>query len=547
MTQVDESPFHAGERDAQRRAGVGDVSKWAGGFVRDHLPEQHRAFHTSLPFMVFAGADAEGRIWTTLVDGADGFIRSPDPKRLTLDTVVDGTDPLAALFAASGDIGALGIELATRRRNRFSGRLSTGDTGLVIDMRQTFGNCPQYIHPRGLTRVARRETPVARRSEALSEAQMARIGQADTLFIGSGHHDGSGAASNGFDASHRGGAPGFVRVEGPGRLLIPDYAGNNFFNTIGNLMSDPRVGLVFVDFETGGLLHVTGRARVDWAPGDDVDPEAWRVIEVEIEAVVERPGALSLRWTRLDGEARKLRLARRVRESDGITSFWFAPVDGRPLTEFKPGQHLPVAVQIPGQSGMTERSYSLSGMAADRTHYRLSIKREDRGLMSRFLHDHLRRGDLIEARPPGGDFGVPDGDGPVVLVSAGVGLTPMVSMLHALAGSGRRVWYVHGARNGRDHAMRAEVDGLMTRHGNLRRRVFYSRPDRTDVPGVAFDVAGRMTAEAVAALEDPAEARYLLCGPGRFLTDMQAGLEACGVPPGHILFERFGPDGKVRA
>lgn len=181
-----ENPFHQGERAAQMRAGVGDVSQWAGGFVRDYLPDQHRAFHTSLPFLITASDDADGNIWVTMVEGDDGFITSPDPRRLSLKTRLSPDDPLSDRFANGGDIGAVGIELATRRRNRFSGRLSPTSGGYAIDMTQTFGNCPQYIHERSLMRVP--TTPAAPISARhLSFDQIDQIHRADTAFIGSGY------------------------------------------------------------------------------------------------------------------------------------------------------------------------------------------------------------------------------------------------------------------------------------------------------------------------------------------------------------------------
>ncbi len=538
------NPFHEGELKAQARAGVGDVAKWAGGFIRDYLPEQHRAFHTNLPFLVVSGADADGQTWITLVDGPDGFAASPDPRSITLDVEMDATDPLADAFAAGTDIGVLGIELATRRRNRFSGHIRAAKNGYEIDIQQTFGNCPQYIHERAWTRVAKTPVSDAKRSSALRPAQVAQITAADTMFIGSGYQGRPGAASNGFDASHRGGAPGFVNVVDPTHLQIPDYAGNNFFNTIGNLVSDPRIGLLFVEFETGGLLHVTGRATIDFGPRNAHDPDAWRMINVEIDGVLERPAAVGLRWAKQGHLSRRLKLAKRVEESASITSFYLEPVDGRALDPFEAGQHLPIEVQIPGQAGTSKRSYSLSGSPDDLSQYRLSIKREDKGLVSRFFNDKLRTGSMIAARPASGDFVIPCSNCPLVLVSAGVGLTPMVSALHANADqTDREVWFVHGARNGKDHALKAEIDALVAQNEALHKHIFYSRPDDIDVQGRDFDATGRITAEDIIALRAGPDARYLLCGPAAFLADLRSGLEAAGVPSDHILFETFGPTG----
>ncbi|WP_299148117.1 pyridoxamine 5'-phosphate oxidase family protein [uncultured Tateyamaria sp.] len=542
MIRLDlDQPFHAGELEAQARAGAGDVAQWAGGFIRDHLPEQHRTFHTSLPFLVVSGGDAEGRAWVTMVEGADGFARAPHPRLIELDTDVDPTDPLADAFRSGTEIGVLGIELANRRRNRFSGVMRARDDSYAIDIKQTFGNCPQYIHERTWARVTKTDAVEAHQSDALSDTQIALIGAADTMFIGSGHQGETGAVSNGYDASHRGGAPGFVRVVDGTHLQIPDYAGNNFFNTIGNLISDPRIGLLFVDFETGGLLHVTGVAEVDWAPLNARDPDAWRFINVEIDRVIWRPGATSLRWDRPVAQSRQLRLVRRAPETTSITSFYFAPVDDRPLPSFAPGQHLPISVQIPGQTGLTSRNYSLSGSPSDQAHYRLSVKREDHGGMSRFLHDHLRVGDIIEARDPSGTFVLPKGDGPVVLISAGVGLTPMVSMLHAAAATSRTAWYVHGARSQLDHALQTEVADLIACNETLHQRTFYSRAQDADLADREVARSGRITAKDIAAMQVGPDADYLLCGPAKFISAIMSGLEDLGVPKDRVHFETFGP------
>src|SRR5690606_40711585 len=158
----------------------------------------------------------------------------------------------------------------------------------------------------------------------------------DTFFIGSGSRAGTGGGPDGYDASHRGGPRGFVHVSNNGtRLRIPDYAGNNYFNTIGNLLRDPRVGLLFVDFETGGLLHVVGRAMIDWAPTDSHDPNARRIIEVSITKVIDRPAALALRWHNGSCDLRRVRVGAKVPESSWITSFRLVATDGATVPPFK--------------------------------------------------------------------------------------------------------------------------------------------------------------------------------------------------------------------
>jgi ferredoxin-NADP reductase/predicted pyridoxine 5'-phosphate oxidase superfamily flavin-nucleotide-binding protein len=510
-------------------------------FIRDFMPDQHRAFYQGQPFLVAASADAQGRVWTTVVEGPDGFIHSPDAKSLTLATQMDSQDPLAQSLHSGSDIGVVGIELATRRRNRFSGRTRPTDEGFAIDIGQTFGNCPQYISERDWWRVATGTRPAAQSAPRLSTAQIARIQAADTLFIGSGHRSATAAAANGFDASHRGGAPGFVNVVSPTRLRIPDYSGNNFFNTIGNLVIDPRVGLLFVDFATGGLLHVTGRAKVDWAPPEAQDPAVLRVIEVEIDQVIDRRHALSLRWSKAPTPARQLAVTEKVVEAEGITSFHLTPLDGAPLAPFQAGQHLPIALEHPCQAAKLRRTYSLSGVSGQDS-YRITVKREPKGLASRFLHDAIEVGDVIEAKPPAGEFVLPNGNSPLVLISAGVGLTPMVAMLHeALSeNSTRPVWYVHGARDGHHHALREEVDQLIASHPAAQRAVYYSQPGPDDHIGQGYDVKGRISAPDILALNAGAQAQYLLCGPAGFVTELTSELEAAGIPQAQIHFETFG-------
>lgn len=528
------APFHAGERRAQARAGATDVAHWAAGFIQPTMSAAHRQFFAELPFLVLSGADAAGRSWVTLLDGPKGFVHASAPDALSLRHLPGPGDPLAAALRAGTPVGVLGIALEQRQRLRMNGHARPVEDGLEIHVDQSFGNCPQYIHPRRWRRSTPGAAPAARQSVALSAAQVARIRQADTVFLGTGD------AVHGFDASHRGGAPGFVQVADATRLRLPDYAGNNFFNSIGNLVVAPEIGLVFVDFETGGLLHVTGTARVDWDPGDAADPGALRMIDVTVTGVIDRPGALGLRWSREDEDAQGLTVIGKTREASGITSFTLTSATAAPLAPFTPGQHLPVRLDLPGEAGPLERTYSLSGAAGTGV-YRITVKRAPGGRVSGYLHDRVRVGDRLRAGRPSGGFEIPGGDNPLVLVSAGVGVTPMVGMLHALSAAprARPVWVLHGARDGAHHALKEEVDGLIAR-GGFARQVFYSRPGPADRLGVDYDRAGRITAEDLLALRAGSEARYLICGPAGFLTTLRDGLEARGVPTDHILFESFG-------
>ena len=201
---------------------------------------------------------------------------------------------------------------------------------------------------------------------------------------------------------------------------------------------------------------------------------------------------------------RRLSVGRKVRESDVITSFYLESDDGEPLLPFVPGQFLPLRLDVPGQPTPLTRTYSLSDGPADRDHYRLSIKREGApenrsdlppGVASSYLHDQVEPGTKLEAAPPRGKFTLdPWSEMPAVLLSAGVGLTPMISMLNAIveSGSGRPVWFIHGARSGREHAFGEHVRRLAVEHHNVRVHVRYSGPETRDVEGRDFNSVGRV-------------------------------------------------------
>ena len=535
------SPFHAGEQTVQERLGVRDVEKWARQVVRPFLPEQHRAFHTALPFLVAAARDAQGRPWVTLFVGPEGFVRSPDPHQLVIDARPVPGDALEGALVEGADLGLLGIEFSTRRRNRLNGRIGPERAGaLVFAVEQSFGNCPQYIHERAWRRVANLVPGTPRRSQHLSASQRTWIAAADTFFIASGYRGAGESPSFGMDASHRGGDPGFVSVQSDTQLVFPDYAGNNHFNTIGNLVLDPRAGLLFVDFATGSLLQLTGRTSIDW-DSDAVArvPGARRLVNFSVDEIVELPAALPLRWDTDAGSVRALRLVEKIRESDDVVSFVFEARDGMPLEPFEAGQYLPIEVPVPGFPEPVQRTYSLSG-APHAHRYRISVKREPQGTASRFLHDQLEPGAILASRKPTGDFVLSCSDCPVVLVSAGIGITPMVSILHALADEGPRrpVWFVHGARDGRHDPLSREVRKRAGQRPGIQIHVAYSRPQVGDE---GHDGVGRVDGTLLAGLVTAPGAHYFLCGPVGFMAAIQQDLEARGIPAERIHTESFGP------
>ena len=541
-----DSPFHAGEQAVQDRLGVRkDIELWARNVIREFLPEEHRDFYSAQPFVVAAARDRGGRPWATLLTGPPGFIHSPDPQTLMIGARPNAGDALDGAFTPGADVGLLGIELATRRRNRVNGRISANDReGIEFGVEQSFGNCPQYISEREWRFV---ETKTAagdgERRDRLDLRLVDRIRAADTFFIATGHRDEGEDARFGMDASHRGGAPGFVEVVDDQTLVIPDYSGNNHFNTIGNLVVDPRAGLLFVDFETGGLLQLTGRAEIDWDSNEVArHPGARRLIRFSIEEVVWSKEALPLRWGHATGSARDLRLTSKTRESEEVMSFSFEAQDGQPLVAFEAGQHLPIALRLSEEDEAVKRTYSLSN-GPEAGFYRISVKRESQGAVSRYLHDALEVGDVVTAQTPAGDFVLDHGSRPVVLVSAGIGLTPMLSMFHQLVSNSehRPVWFVHGARDGAHHALSEEVMALANAGDHFHSHTSYSRPRPEDHEGVAYDRRGRVNGELLHSLLPDLDAEFYMCGPIGFMATLQSELEELGVPVDQIHSESFGP------
>ena len=291
------SPFHAGEQAIQTLAGVRDRMERKGrAIIRDYMPEQHREFFAALSFMVVGLADQNGHPWATALSGPPGFMSSASEHLLTIRAWPDPSDPLRWCIKDGVPIGALGIELSTRRRNRLNGRIKDCivSEGFSIGVQQSFGNCPKYIQARNEQPRLDSQPPLRRRTAPhLSDDEVGLIGEADTFFIASRSAQLDPLAfSQGLDVSHRGGLPGFVRVISLNELSFPDFSGNLLFNTLGNLETDPRAGLLFIDFRSGRMLHIIGTARICW----DISEESRsagieRLIFLDIQYVVNRDHA----------------------------------------------------------------------------------------------------------------------------------------------------------------------------------------------------------------------------------------------------------------
>jgi ferredoxin-NADP reductase/predicted pyridoxine 5'-phosphate oxidase superfamily flavin-nucleotide-binding protein len=572
------SVWHNGERTLQERAGSAARMEAAGRhIIRPFMPEQHSTFYAQLPFMLLAAVDPAGDPWVTLVEAEHGVARALDATHLRLHALPKEGDPAREGIVDGAAVGMLGIELPTRRRNRVNGTLAqVGPGGFTLQVGESFGNCPQYIQlrqPAFVRDPARAYAGAIESLAGLDDDARAMIAGADTFFVGS-YADVDGARR--VDVSHRGGKAGFVRVDGD-VLTIPDFAGNLFFNTLGNVLLNGRAGMLFVDFANGDVLQLVGRAEVV-LDGAEIDTfqGAERLWRLRVEKVVRRRGLTALRsdlngvspnvlmtgsWEDAAARAaasslgdvwRRMRVVRIVDESSTIKSFHLEPVDGAGLHVFKAGQHLPIRLTIVPGGAPVIRTYTLS-MAPSDGAYRISVKRE--GAVSHFLHAGVRVGDEIEARAPQGGFVVdPFERRPLVLLGAGIGITPLLAMLREVVYEGLRkrrvrpVYVVYAARNRAERAFEAELRKLKLRGGEAVQLLrVLSQPGEGDVAGRDFDHHGRIDIDLLKSLLPFDDFDFYVCGPSAFTQDLYDGLRALQVADARIHAEQFGPSALVRS
>lgn len=296
--------FHEGERAVQARVGADIAEKLAEigpRVIRHFMPDQHREFFGQLPFVIAGSVDDTGQPWASVLAAPPGFINSPDPHTLVIEARPIAGDPLQDTLAVGAQIGLLGLEPHTRRRNRMNGVVQgMSEAGFSVHVDQSFGNCPKYIQarqPRFPDEV--RPKPMLHEGTQPDAAARRLIAGADTFFVATsfaGDDRGAGRAA-GVDVSHRGGKPGFVRLDGDDTLTVPDFLGNFFFNTLGNIAVHPRAGLLFIDFDTGDLLYLAVRAAIVWdGPDLPAFEGAQRLLRFQVTAMRRLVSALPLSW-----------------------------------------------------------------------------------------------------------------------------------------------------------------------------------------------------------------------------------------------------------
>lgn len=295
-----EQPFHAGELSVQKRVGDDFVASRNGRMISDTILPGAVSFIEEQALVVFGSVDINDGVWASVVLGTPGFMRSKDRRSVDFDITriyKNPHDPLWTNITTHDKLGTLVIELQTRRRLRINGRLVERSADqLKLQVVESYPNCPKYIHRRTPTVIDapnQRSTPRRHEGQILDSETRAIIGAADTFFVASAHPE------RGVDASHRGGPPGFVTIVDDRTLRIPDYVGNKMYNTLGNFESNPRAGLVFVDFASGQTLQLTGKSTIRWDLREAERPpgDAERFWDFRVERWFTLQPATPVRWS----------------------------------------------------------------------------------------------------------------------------------------------------------------------------------------------------------------------------------------------------------
>ncbi len=287
------SVYHAGELAVQAMAGVQAQADRLVKLINSSIPPAVQDFLSSQRLAIASTVGTGDQVWASLLTGESGFVQAISEQTVQINATSVQVDPHRENLLQQNDIGILVIDLASRRRVRINGKAEINPDGSIyVHTKQVYFNCPKYIQLRQLNTDTKVQTlPSIEHTKILTSQQQQWIAHTDTFFIASYHPEG------GADASHRGGYPGFIHVENDTDLIFPDYAGNNMFNTLGNISVNPHIGLLFIDFERGSTLQLTGRANIIWNAERVAEiVGAERLVAFQIEQVLFITDASPLRW-----------------------------------------------------------------------------------------------------------------------------------------------------------------------------------------------------------------------------------------------------------
>lgn len=559
------STYHPGELTAQDKAGTKGVAAELAGGKRSALSfaSGHDVFLAAQSFAALASVDLKSEsVWVTPLFGKPGDLTAISEKEMAISSDCIPNLDILSFIEAGTPLSLLGIDLNRRIRHRINGHSVAsevrGTSGLNLQVDEYSPNCPKYINRREIIYDANNAHPInknAIREERtkLSEDDQNFIQSMDTLWIGS-YAPGVGA-----DCNHRGGKPGFIRVVSSSTIEWPEYRGNGMFFTSGNLESHDRAGVTLVDFDTGSMIQMTGRAAVDWEHDGSYEG-ASRKIVFHIASLIRTDNVTSHRWKRLDYSPynptvsgtesidtqseypQVATLAKIVDETENVKTFRF--VVPRRIA-FLPGQYATFEfADISGGAASEIRTWTLSetpnSINGDNT-LDISVKRVPNGLVTNWLHDHAEVGLEVKLNGVQGEMTaiqldeltqkpvVPDN---LLLLSAGIGITPSLSMVRGIGAFSlqdqTKITMIHVERFEEEILCHQEL---------VRRSRNYPNFSYTNI---ISSNQGRLTKEHLQTLvPNAASQQAYVCGPTQFMRDMTEYLVSIGVPAGQIHTESF--------
>ncbi|KAK9867032.1 hypothetical protein WJX84_003348 [Apatococcus fuscideae] len=527
---VQKKTFHRYERELQNKVLTAEaIESGFGLFFRKNFLPKYREFYDKLQLLYLSTQDAGGSPVVLAFTGPPGFIRTTQD-----EMVLRPHSPVEkGLFPAGKQVAILGLVLQDRDRYRMNGTVVSSDSQrLRLRVGYSYGNCPKYIQARRLEvhapiKIAGGLDPSPIKGQrVLDQRHQHLVAQADTFFIGTyvdEAEDDVDAAAISCDISHRGGAPGFVQMSRSGgatQLTWGDYRGNNFFNTLGNILANGQAALLFIDFQTGDTLICRGLpiqtvGPPEYSPYNPAASLAARVQCVGIEDA-----------------------------AHGIKTFtWSAPqpaiIDGKPTafthTAGQFGSFNFQDLEAPG--GVTNRTWTISShpdqLASSNT-FAITVKRA--GLVSSWLHDHLRVGDQIGWGGVDGQFTADPSVKHAVLIGGGIGITPLRSMFHTFLKHGIHITLLYSIRHSREGTFMTEF--LRAAEGKPRQVKVHVTVSGADAEWKG--PRGRLSSTIIKTLvPDLLESAVYLCGPEAFMDGVKTHMENLGLPSSQIFTESF--------
>lgn len=588
MSVIQHPPvFHQGEIRVQHRAGTRGVADELSVALSDHLPSID-AFNSLLSNLniIWVSTVADNNVWVSPIFGSPSTfaqaisqqqLQIRHPRQLSADDLLLGSQ-------TDGPVGFLAIDLERRRRYRVNGYATGSNTSsLVINVKESFPNCPKYIQRRTVTQQTGQLPPVPQSikyetDSSLSSSDNHILSSADTLFIGTLN------PRTGLDVNHRGGRPGYIRIVSPTEIFFPDYRGNGMFQSFGNLQVDKRAGITIIDFETGQLLQLSGTATVEWNRDNitafTIEKAAERILRFYITHVRRSVGPVTnYRWQMLDyspynptipsanGETEKaatqypmtVELVKISEESRNVKTFRFlAPT----YIPFLPGQYATFEFEnLPGLSEkhpVLVRTWTLSEAAnstvGDVT-LEISVKRKVGGVMSNWLHDHAQIGLRVQLLGVGGEMVLSEKTSEIppklLFISGGIGITPNMAILRGIGARAQQfdsssmdIVFMHQERHFEDFPFKNELfRRIKNAKGNAKLVLALSQDQELPIVedhNAISTVSGRISKDLLKKyMSHITDRTVYLCGPLSFMDAMKIFLMELGVPSLQIITEEF--------